>query len=152
MSSPVRPELPTASVGSSQAPTAAVDNSAPFSNRPQSTYKSGNAVQTNGATSVLQCHAIPELHAGFDRHVVADAHIVLYEHHGIDVAVPTYPRIRQYDHVLPDLRAFANVDRLNVCARVNAWLRMLASDRKHTNQSERTGSQRTTRRATVICK
>ena len=51
MSSPVRPELPTASVGSSQAPTAAVDNSAPFSNRPQSTYKSGKAVQTNGATS-----------------------------------------------------------------------------------------------------
>jgi hypothetical protein len=52
MSSPVRPELPTASVGSSQAPTAAVDNSAPFSNCPQSTYKSGKAVQTNGATSV----------------------------------------------------------------------------------------------------
>jgi len=52
MSSKVRPELPTASVGSSQAPTAAVDNSAPFSNCPQSTYKSGKAVQTNGATSV----------------------------------------------------------------------------------------------------
>jgi hypothetical protein len=52
MSSEVRPELPTASVGSSQAPTAAVDNSAPFSNRPQSTYKSGKAVQTNGATSI----------------------------------------------------------------------------------------------------
>jgi hypothetical protein len=51
MNSQVRPELPTASVGSSQAPTAAVDNSAPFSNRPQSTYKSGNAVQTSGATS-----------------------------------------------------------------------------------------------------
>jgi hypothetical protein len=28
-----------------------VDNSAPFSNRPQSTYKSGKAVQTNEATS-----------------------------------------------------------------------------------------------------
>jgi len=51
MSSPVRPELPTASVGSSQAPTAAVDNSAPFSNCPQSTYKSEKVVQTNGATS-----------------------------------------------------------------------------------------------------
>ena len=51
MKSPVRPELPTASVGSSQAPTAAVDNSAPSATRPQSTYKSGKAVQTSGATS-----------------------------------------------------------------------------------------------------
>ena len=45
MTSLVRPELPTASAGSSQAPTAAVDNSAPSATRPQSTYKSGNAVQ-----------------------------------------------------------------------------------------------------------
>ena len=51
MESWVRPELPTASVGSSQAPTAAVDNSAPSAIRPVSTYKSGNVVQTNGATS-----------------------------------------------------------------------------------------------------
>ena len=51
MRSWVRPELPTASVGSSQAPTAAVDNSAPSAIRPVSTYKSGNVVQTNGATS-----------------------------------------------------------------------------------------------------
>ena len=50
MNIPVRPELPTTSVGSSQAPTAAVDNSAPHSTRPQSTYKSGNVVQTSGAT------------------------------------------------------------------------------------------------------
>ncbi len=47
----VRPELPTASVGSSHAPTAAVDNSAPSAIRPNSTYKSGKVVQTNGATS-----------------------------------------------------------------------------------------------------
>ena len=45
MHSQVRPELPTASLGSSQAPTAAVDNSAPSPTRPDSTYKSGNAVQ-----------------------------------------------------------------------------------------------------------
>lgn len=52
MKSLVRPELPTASAGSSQAPTAAVDNSASSVNRPEhSTYKSGKAVQTNGATS-----------------------------------------------------------------------------------------------------
>jgi len=51
MKSSVRPELPTASVGSSQAPTAAVDNSAPSAIRPESTYKPGKAVQTNGATS-----------------------------------------------------------------------------------------------------
>ena len=51
MRSQVRPELPTASLGSSQAPTAAVDNSAPSPTRPDSTYKSGNAVQTTGATS-----------------------------------------------------------------------------------------------------
>ena len=48
----VLPELSTASVGTSQAPTAAVDNSAPSATRPQSTYKSGKAVQTSGATSV----------------------------------------------------------------------------------------------------
>jgi len=48
----VRPEFPTASVGSSQAPTAAVENSAPFVNRPQPTYKSGKAVQTSGAISL----------------------------------------------------------------------------------------------------
>lgn len=47
----VRPELPTAALRSSQATLAAVDNSAPFVNRPQSTYKSGNVVQTSGATS-----------------------------------------------------------------------------------------------------
>jgi len=46
-----RPELPTASVGSSQATTATVDNSAPLATRPESTYKSGKVVQTNGATS-----------------------------------------------------------------------------------------------------
>ena len=50
----VCPELPTGSSGSSQATTDTVDNSAPSVNRPQSTYKSGNAVQTNGATSVLK--------------------------------------------------------------------------------------------------
>jgi hypothetical protein len=54
-------ELPTAAVGSSQAPTATVDNSAPSATRPQSTYKSGKAVQTNGATSVYE-HA-GHLHA-----------------------------------------------------------------------------------------
>ena len=41
MKSVVRPELPTASAGPSQAPTAAVDNSAPSAIRPVSTYKSG---------------------------------------------------------------------------------------------------------------
>ena len=51
MKSVVRPELPTASVGSSQAPTAAVDNSAPRLTTPESTYKSGKSVQTTGATS-----------------------------------------------------------------------------------------------------
>jgi hypothetical protein len=50
MKSLVRPELPTASVGSLQATTAAVDNSAPLATRPESTYKSGKVVQTNGAT------------------------------------------------------------------------------------------------------
>ena len=51
MKSLMRPELPTAPVGSSQATTAAVDNSAPFATRPQSIYLSGKVVQTNGATS-----------------------------------------------------------------------------------------------------
>ncbi len=52
MQSLVRPELPTAALRSSQATHAAVDNSAPFATRPESTYKSGKVVQTNGATSV----------------------------------------------------------------------------------------------------
>jgi 2-keto-4-pentenoate hydratase/2-oxohepta-3-ene-1,7-dioic acid hydratase in catechol pathway len=60
---PVRPELPTASVGSSQAPTAAVGNSAPSVNRPESTYKSGNVVQTNGATSLVTSDEIPDYRA-----------------------------------------------------------------------------------------
>ena len=54
MESWVHPELPTASVGSSQAPTDAVDNSAPSVIRPVSTYKSGNVVQTTGATSEIR--------------------------------------------------------------------------------------------------
>ena len=52
MKSVVRPELSTAAAGPSQAPTAAVDNSAPLSNHPESTYKSGKAVQTTGTTSL----------------------------------------------------------------------------------------------------
>ena len=52
MKSVVRPELPTAAAGSSQAPTAAVDNSAPRSTHPEPTYKSGKAVQITGTTSV----------------------------------------------------------------------------------------------------
>jgi len=53
MTSLVRPELPTAALRLSQATLAAVDNSAPLATRPQSTYKSGKVVQTNGATSKL---------------------------------------------------------------------------------------------------
>ena len=51
---PVRPEWSTASVGSSHAPTDAVDHSAPSAIRPESTYISGKVVQTNGATSLRQ--------------------------------------------------------------------------------------------------
>ena len=58
MKSLVRPELPTASVGSSQATTAAVDNSAPLATRPESTYKSGKVVQTIGATSPIHGKAL----------------------------------------------------------------------------------------------
>jgi hypothetical protein len=54
MKSVVRPELPTAAAGSSQAPTAAVDNSAPRSTHPEPTYKSGKSVQTTGATSLFK--------------------------------------------------------------------------------------------------
>ena len=51
----VRPELPTAAAGSSQAPTAAVDNSAPRSTHPEPTYKSGKTVQITGTTSIQTC-------------------------------------------------------------------------------------------------
>ena len=53
MKSVVRPELSTAAAGSSQAPTAAVDNSAPLLTTPESTYRSGKSVQTTGATSLM---------------------------------------------------------------------------------------------------
>ena len=51
MKSLARPELPTASFVSSQAPNDAMDNSALYPTHPESTYKSGKVVQTNGATS-----------------------------------------------------------------------------------------------------
>ncbi len=51
MKAVVRPELPTVAAGPSQAPAAAVDNSAPVSTHPEPTYKSGKAVQTTGTTS-----------------------------------------------------------------------------------------------------
>jgi hypothetical protein len=51
MKSLVRPELPTASACSSQATSAAVDNSAPVQTRPFSLIYRGLAVQTNRATS-----------------------------------------------------------------------------------------------------
>ena len=54
MQSLVRPELPTAALRSSQATHAAVDNSAPSPIRPESTYKSGKVVQTNGATQLVK--------------------------------------------------------------------------------------------------
>ena len=53
----VRPELPTAPCVRRQATHDAVDNSAPLATRPQSIYKSGNAVQTSRATS-LQHHLL----------------------------------------------------------------------------------------------
>ena len=54
MSFRVCPELPTAPLASCRMEAAgggAVDNSAPYAIRSDPTYKSGNAVQTNGATS-----------------------------------------------------------------------------------------------------
>ena len=60
MRSLVRPELSTAAgvhcVAMRRTP-AAVDNSAPSATRPQSTYKSGKAVQTSGATSEIESEA-----------------------------------------------------------------------------------------------
>ena len=55
MKSVVRPELPTAAAGPSQAPAAAVDNSAPRSTHPEPTYKSGKTVQRTGTTSFAHC-------------------------------------------------------------------------------------------------
>ena len=54
MKSVARPELPTAAAGSSQAPTAPVDNSAPRSTHPEPTYKSGKTVQITGTTSGIE--------------------------------------------------------------------------------------------------
>ena len=51
-------QLNVESVRSSQATLTAVDNSAPLANRPESTYKSGKVVQTNGATSSSRCDSI----------------------------------------------------------------------------------------------
>ena len=79
MKSVVCPELPTvcfapvdktplgSTTGLSPCPQAStVDNSAPFVNRPQSTYKSGNAVQTTGATSLYG--GIPIKQLGFQNY------------------------------------------------------------------------------------
>ena len=65
MKSVVHPELSTAAAGPSQAPTAAVDNSAPRLTTPESTYKSGKSVQTTGATSACMVGLWPEIPAGF---------------------------------------------------------------------------------------
>ena len=54
MKSSVHPELPTAALRPSQATHVAVDNSAPSAIAPESTYKSGKAVQTSGATSLAR--------------------------------------------------------------------------------------------------
>lgn len=51
MPSLVCPELPTASAGTSQAPSAAVDNSAPVQYRPIPLIYRGQTVQINRATS-----------------------------------------------------------------------------------------------------
>ena len=48
----MRPELPTASAGSSQAPTAAVDNSASLQPARSLFISRGKTVQTSGATSI----------------------------------------------------------------------------------------------------
>ena len=60
MKSVVRPELPTAAAGPSQAPAAAVDNSAPRSTRPEPTYKSGKTVQTTGTTSLQSAKLVDD--------------------------------------------------------------------------------------------
>ena len=61
MKSLVRPELPTASACSSQATSAAVDNSAPVQTRPFSLIYRGLAVQTNRATSNFYGKRLTEL-------------------------------------------------------------------------------------------
>ena len=50
---PVRPEWSTASVGSSHAPTDAVDHSAPSAIRPESTYISGSCSNKRSHFSML---------------------------------------------------------------------------------------------------
>jgi hypothetical protein len=69
MKSVVRPELPTAAAGPSQAPAAAVDNSAPRSTHPEPTYKSGKTVQRTGTTSAspLACPFCEEFACGLFR-------------------------------------------------------------------------------------
>jgi hypothetical protein len=64
MKSVVRPELSTAAAGPSQAPTAAVDNSAPRSTHPEPTYKSGKTVQLTGTTSVGHLPPLQKLAVG----------------------------------------------------------------------------------------
>ena len=66
MNSLVRPELPTAALRSSQATLAAVDNSAPLPNRPESTYKSGKVVHSRVPSSLASLPALAGLLMGFD--------------------------------------------------------------------------------------
>lgn len=62
MPSLVCPELPTASAGTSQAPSAAVDNSAPVQYRPIPLIYRGQTVQINRATS--QAHLTGDIRLG----------------------------------------------------------------------------------------
>ncbi len=65
----MRPELPTASIGSSQAATAAVDNSAPLQPACSLFISRGKTVQTSEATSVLPDHV---LGSALDQFLVAE--------------------------------------------------------------------------------
>lgn len=67
MKSLVRSELLIASVGSTHATSAAVDNPASLTTRPESTYESGKVVQTNGVASQPLCcvqHGVSEDQVG----------------------------------------------------------------------------------------
>lgn|ERR1043166_4137575 len=57
MDFPVYPEFPIAPITSLQTPTGPMGYSAPSMIHPESTYKSGKVVQTNGATSYCQTTA-----------------------------------------------------------------------------------------------
>ena len=79
--------------------------------------------------TVFQMHAIPQLHAAFNRDVVADDHIVFNKTMCANIAICTNFCACQNHAKLPNICAFADMLRLHICKRMNHFLLKLFKNR-----------------------